>query len=474
MIMLRRHLTATLSALAFIIAFIFIGQSAQADWNWDIGFRYNWPGRSYSSYRYDNKIGTERRQGYQADDFVERGQASITESPLFDDGIRLAAWATRHEEDYEHGMASAIYYFDLPSSAHSVKIKVSYDGEADEKDSKEAIAGRVWIKRARIGEDYEKYYPKDEKYEGVDKPLYGDTFVLRARKHSETIQVSVDDYRINGVMELHVVAEGKQRIDIKYIELEAYTSYYEPRVVTRYYSDYAWRPWYDYTYSYFYVGPYYHYGDGFYLRYTYPRYSHYYSSIRRRHSSYLYGYYSRHPRSRYVRRSYSRGTRRVWSRDRLNRWTRDHADARRSYRGTSGRSRGPVAVQKSRSQIRRALGSRSGRSPTVTPSLSGRPGIGSSRSRTGSYRSAPAQTRGSTGLSIRRRSSSSIQSGRGRSMRQAPSRSSSRSMRSSPSRSRSRGTGRSFSSGRSRGGMRSGRSSGGSRGSSRGGRGGRR
>jgi hypothetical protein len=57
-------------------------------------------------------------------------------------------------------MASAVYYFNIPPTAHSVKIKVSYDGEIDDKDAKDAIVGRVWIKRVQAGEDYKKYYPK--------------------------------------------------------------------------------------------------------------------------------------------------------------------------------------------------------------------------------------------------------------------------------------------------------------------------
>lgn len=450
-LMLSKHSTVVLSALAFIFVFIFVGQTAQARVDWGLSFGYNWPSGSYranvNTYdTYDNKIGTERRQGYQADEFIEKGAASVTESPKFDDGVRLAAWATRDGEDYQHGMASAVYYFNIPPTAHSVKIKISYDGEVDEKDSKDAIVGRVWIKRVQAGKDYEKYYPKEETPKGQDKPLYGDTFVLRANKHHETITVSTDNYNIGGVMELHVVAEGKQRVDVKYVEVKAYRSEYRPRVVTRYYSDYAWRPWYDYTYSYFYVGPSYYYGDGFYIRYNYPRYGYYYGSIRRHHNNYLHSYYSRHPRSRHLRRGHVSGEN---SRHRLNRWTQGHTNARRGFRSNSGRGRRSANVQRSRTRIRQALGNRSRRS------LSG----GSSR------------IRGSTGSSIKRRSTSLSRSGRGHGLRQAPSRGSShsrsrsRSIRGGSSRSRSRSMGHSSSRGRSHGGRR-GRSS--SRGGSRG------
>ncbi len=196
-------------------------------------------------------------------------------------------------------------------------------------------------------------------------------------------------------MELHVVAEGKQRVDVKYVEVKAYRSKYRPRVVNRHYSDYARRQWHDYTYSYFYVGPSYHYGDGFYLRYSYPRYGRHYGSIRRQYNNYLYGRRYKYSRSRHLRsRHTARGRR-----HRLNRWTQRHTNARSGFRSSYGRGRRSADVQSSRKRIRQALGNRSQRS------LSDNPG----------------RTHGSTGSSTRRHSTSSSQTRQGRNMRQAPS-----------------------------------------------------
>ena len=447
--MLRERLMITLPAMAFVLVFAFIGQSAQADLGVSFTAELNSP---LYTYQYGDRIASEYRRGYQVDDWLERGSSSVTESSIFADGIRLASWATRYEEDYDHGLASAIYFFEVPSRARSIRVKISYDGKADRSDLDGDIAGRVWIRRAHMGDDYEEYYPSEGRYEGADEPLYGDTFILRARKHLEILRLSADDHVVDGTMELHVVAEDGQRIDVKYIEVESYSYLPSARVITRYYRDYVWRPWHDYTYWYFYTGPVYHFADYYYVRYTYPRYRHHYVGIRKRYNDYLSGYYIKRPHRhvRWVDVAYVRkGTRRTWDRSRLSRWTSDHEEARRSYKVTSMKTRRPADVQKARTRIRSVLANRSRPSPAAVRASSDRTVGAPSKKRREASVSPSVRTRSSTdrsrsserpsariearrdtktrsdnaGPSVRTRSSSSSRIERERSVRQTPTRS---------------------------------------------------
>ncbi len=368
--MLRRRSVTILPVITFVFILAFAGQSAQADWNVSFYGEVGVP--SYTSY--GDRITSEYRRGYQVDDWVERGASSVTESPIYSDGIKLSAWATRYEDDYDYGIASAIYFFEIPRRARSIRIKVAYEGEADRGYLNDDIVGRVWIRRSQPGDDYEEYYPREGRYEDVDEPLYGDTFVLRARKSFEIIRISADDYTVDDMMELHVVAEGTQNIDVKYIEVETYSYLPSVRVITRYYRDYVWRPWYDYTYWYFYTGPVYHFSDYYYVRYTYPHYHSHYIDIRKRYNSYLHVYYVKRPREHVRWVNVVRvpsGTRRTWDRGHLNRWTSSHEEARRVYSvARTGKTRSSVDVQKSRTQIRSVLSTHTRSSPTAIRSSS--------------------------------------------------------------------------------------------------------
>ena len=362
--MFRRNLITILTTLVFILGLTFTIQPALADWGVSFGAQYSSP---YSSY-YGDRITSDYRRGYQTDDWVERGSSSVTESPIYSDGIRLAAWATQDQDEYDYAIASAIYYFDVPSEARSFRIKVYYDGEGDRDDVNDEIAGRVWIKRTTDGGDYEEYYPSEGRYESVDKPLYGDTFVLPANKHLEIIRTSAQDHSEDGIMELHVVAEGRQRIDVKYIEVETYTYMPNVRVITRYYKDYSWGPWSDYTYWYFYTGPIFHFSDYYYVRYTYPYYNTRYIDVRRNYDNYLHIYYVKHPQ-RHIRWNdvaiIHKGEQRHWDRGRLNRWTPDYDEARRSYKIVSTKTNRSVEAQQSKERIRSVLANTPRKSPSA-------------------------------------------------------------------------------------------------------------
>ena len=184
------------------------------------------------------------REAVAMDDWLERGRAAVTESPVFPDGVRLTAWGG--ENAYEPGLASAIYFFKVPRWAQYLKITVQYRDEARD----DTIAGRLWIKSA----DRDQYEAVGA---GEEAPLYGDTFVLRSERTSETIIVPRSRHVEDDTVEMHIVAEGQDCLDV----LDMRLVYLETRpsnitIVHRTYNDY-WNRWprHRYAYHYYYWGP---------------------------------------------------------------------------------------------------------------------------------------------------------------------------------------------------------------------------
>ncbi len=281
------------------------------------------------------RLSREHRLGAELDNWLERGNATVTLSPAFDDGIRVASWAegTESPEDYEFGLASAIYYFDIPNRARQIEVRVRYEGDAYSSEEYGA-AGRVWIRDARAPVSTDD-----------NEPLQGETFVLRPDRRSETFRVPAAKFVANdGTLELHVVATGSGRIDVAYIDVESYSRESSERIVRRYVSDYRWRPWYGYTYQYFYGGPFYYPTDyGYYLYWDFPYGSTVYVGLRGRYHSYLHhSYYSRYPRRYSSHRGYARrGT--VVSRH-VSRWTPQLQRVRGEYeRGRGSKVKRPPA-----------------------------------------------------------------------------------------------------------------------------------
>jgi len=202
--------------------------------------------------RYDYEVAygnSSRDSGYRnavdMDDWLERGHASVTESHLFSEGIRLTAWASEKTGTYEPGLASAIYYFTVPGWAQYLKISIRYkDAAQDDK-----IAGRLWIKSAE--NDMRDKTGADE-----EAPFYGDTFVLRSERLSETITVPSSRHMENGTIEMHIVVDGSDCINIRDIRVEYPDVRPQITVVHRPCNDY-WDRWprYRYSYHYYYWGP---------------------------------------------------------------------------------------------------------------------------------------------------------------------------------------------------------------------------
>jgi len=347
--MLKTKPITILALVSLILIF-----TSQAAFGASVTFRYshgvpNNIGYDEYNYRRGEKINSEKRDGYQVNDWIERGSSSVTNSPKYKNGIRLATWTNRYDDEYDYGLASAVYLFDVPYRAEAVKIKIQYDGKSGRYSDDEDIAGRLWIK-AKNGT--ESYNPQEGRYTDKTESLYGDTFILPRNKHKEEITISSRDHVNDGVMEIHVIAEGGQLIDVDYIRVEAYTSLPETRIITREYG--ISRPWYHHTYLYFYAGPVYRFRGDHYIRYIYPSNRHLFE-IRSQYGGYLREYHVRHPQVQLhwsgiinFPKIINKNLGRVW----INKWTPNHERTRKSYMVFNERSNKPIEVRKLKDQIR--------------------------------------------------------------------------------------------------------------------------
>ena len=304
------------------------------------------PHTAPAQYDYDyfsDRVSREHRDAGDVEDWIERGNATVTGSPRFENGIRLTAWASESEsaENYEFAIASAIYLFEIPRQAQYVEILVRYRGEPHRADfDYDEIAGRVWIRNTK-----REYSRRHYNQNAEDETLYGDTFFLRAKRRSETIKVATAGRVESGILEMHIVAENGEHLDIEYVNVVTYQRQPDVRVIHRYARDYHWKPWYRYTYLYFYDGPFYYCTDlGYYIRWSYPVYDHHYVAIRRAYGTYLHDYYRHYPRRHHRNSYYHSGVhiRKSPDRQRLNRWTATHETTRREY----SRSRLSVTTSK--------------------------------------------------------------------------------------------------------------------------------
>lgn len=249
-----------------------LAQSVEASDDYGLGFYYS--GAS------------EYRDAADAEDLIERGQASVTDSPQFRDGIRLTAWATEEEKEFEPGLASAVYYFGIPSWTLYLKITIRYRDVSKDDD----IAGRLWIKT--VDGDQGKVIESEE-----ETLLYGDTFILRSDRTSEIIYVPSGRHVGDGTVEMHIVASGRDSLDVNYIRVEYLKK--KPtriKIVHHSYDDYWYRwPTYWYGYHYFYWGPcYWPRTSLIYVHWIWPH-TYYWHTYRPWYRIHIVKYHHRHP-----------------------------------------------------------------------------------------------------------------------------------------------------------------------------------
>lgn len=195
------------------------------------------------AYRYDYEqeitLAREYRKAKETDDFLERGDAEVTESPVFEDGIRLSAQGFESEEKPRFSLASAIYLFDIPKESESVAIAVGYKSNQ----AGDEVAGRLWVRDVTKGDEGET--------------RYGVTFALSPDRERERVHLATSGYvDKSGTLEVNIVVQGREELDVEYIEVETYDHTPQVRIVERY-NYLPPRPWYDYYYHYYYTGPYY-------------------------------------------------------------------------------------------------------------------------------------------------------------------------------------------------------------------------
>ena len=294
---------------------------------------------SFADYgNYVDRLSREHRIASDVDEWIERGNATITASPIFEDGMRLTAWASSNmdADNYEFAIASGVYLFEIPNNAQSIEVLVRYKGEPNKfeiNDHYEPIAGRVWIRNLKRETTRRGYNDQN-----ASETRYGDTFVLRAKNRSETIKIPVAGHVDQGWMELHIVAEGGEQLDVEYIEVSTYHRAPKVRVIQHYTPTYRWRPWHRYTYLYFYDGPiFYSSGYDSYLCWSYPVYDHHFLTIRSYYGGYLGRYRTYYPsryayyHSPYYYGGYGRATPVYRKRTQLNRWSAKHETVREHY-----------------------------------------------------------------------------------------------------------------------------------------------
>jgi hypothetical protein len=195
------------------------------------------------AYRYDYEqeitLTREYRKARETDDFLERGDARVTESPIFEDGIRLSAQGFESEAEPRFSLASAIYFFDVPRRAESVAITVSYISNQ----ASDEVAGRLWVRDVTKSDE--------------GQTRYGVTFALSPERRREKVHLAASRYiDRNGILEANIVVQNREELDVEYIEIEAYDHTPKIRVVERY-NYLPPRPWHQYYYHYYYTGPYY-------------------------------------------------------------------------------------------------------------------------------------------------------------------------------------------------------------------------
>jgi hypothetical protein len=304
-------------ALVCLLPFV---PSGEASCDYEIGY-------------YDSRD-SQCRDAADVEDLIERGRASVTDSPQFPMGIRLTAWANGEEGGFEPGLASAIYYFDVPSWAHFLKVRVRYEDVSRD----DNIAGRLWIKTP--DEDLGEALESEQ-----EAPVYGDTFLLRSDRTSEAMYVPSVRHVENTMVEIHIVASGRDSLDVGYIQVEYLERKpAEVRIVHHRDDDY-WYKWppYWYGYHYFYWGPCYWPRTALvHVHWIWPH-QYYWRKYRPWYRIHIGKYHRRHPQwhRRYSHR-YHADPRlpRVKRRIVLHRWLKDRRARRENRRERIGKGRG--------------------------------------------------------------------------------------------------------------------------------------
>jgi len=199
------------------------------------------------------RLATISRYANRCDEYLVRGDAAVTASPVFKNGLRLAAWDGADPGDTTRvALASAVYFIEVPAYSRSVRIDVSYRRDPA---ATRPEAGFLFVRDPQVEEAFggDADAPADNPL-AIDPVFYGRTCPLPGGNGRASVEIGTDGLlSAQGVLELHLAAGAGQVLDVDYFQVTAYADYLpaaEPvtQVVT------IEQP-YAYTYSYYYAGP---------------------------------------------------------------------------------------------------------------------------------------------------------------------------------------------------------------------------
>lgn len=200
------------------------------------------------------RLATISRYASQCDEYLVRGDAAVTPSPVFKNGLRLAAWDGADANDTTRvALASAIYFIPLPAGTRGVKVTAGYRRDPG---ATRPEAGFLFIRDPRVEQAYDTAdggAPPDNPL--ADEPVfYGRTSPLPGNATQAQLVIGTDGLISDqGVLELHLAAGAGQAMDVDYLQITAYADYQVQmeQVTQQVVID---QP-YAYSYNYYYAGP---------------------------------------------------------------------------------------------------------------------------------------------------------------------------------------------------------------------------
>jgi len=197
-------------------------------------------------------VSSEFRYAEQLNEWFVRGDAAVSASPAFPRGLRLAAWDERDPQVANRvAVATAIYFFQVPANARSLKIEACYRAAPESADKR--IAGFIFVRNTAVEREYARKY-RLEATPAEEPAFYGHTYLLPADQVIMTLDIPTTDHVVDGVLEVHLSAGAGQVLDLLYVKVTAFGDEVAVRVEQAPSTLYVVNP-YQYTYIYYYAGP---------------------------------------------------------------------------------------------------------------------------------------------------------------------------------------------------------------------------
>ena len=209
-------------------------------------------------------LSAESRYGASFNEWFVRGDAVVSASTVFNQGVRLAAWDGQNENDLSRmAVASAVYFLQVPSEAVSVRITVGY--RTDPAAQNAQVAGFLFVRNQSVEPQTAPQGEPAPAAAADDNPAFaGDSYLLPANQTRQTFDLPLAGRATNGVLEVHLVAGAGQVLDVQCIQLSSFAAEVAAApVVAMPSSNFVQDPYQD-TYYYYYTGPSYYPFGGYY------------------------------------------------------------------------------------------------------------------------------------------------------------------------------------------------------------------